>query len=103
MALDNLFTSWKTAKALKDLGIAVTGTVRKNAAGYPPRLLMLKVLNRALEWGHLEATVIHEVACWLWQDSNAVIGMTTGIPLTELVERERKRPRKTASNSKITR
>ena len=47
------------------MGITVTETVRKLAAGYPPRLLMFKVANRALEWGHLEATIIHGVACWL--------------------------------------
>jgi hypothetical protein len=31
------------------------------------------------------------------------IGMTSGISLPEIIERERKRPRKTASNSTITR
>ena len=35
---------------------------------------MLKMANRALEWGHLEATIIHGVAYWLWQDLNAVMG-----------------------------
>ena len=35
---------------------------------------MLKIANRALEWGHLEATIIHGIACWLWQDLNAVMG-----------------------------
>ena len=65
MFLDNLFTSWKSVQALKERGIAVTGTVRKSAAGYPPRLLMLKIVNRTLEWGHLEATIIYGVACWL--------------------------------------
>ena len=34
---------------------------------------MLKIANRALEWGHLEATIIHGIACWLWQDLNAVM------------------------------
>jgi Transposase IS4 len=37
--LDNLFVCWKSAIALKERGIAVTGTVRKGASGYPPRLL----------------------------------------------------------------
>ena len=37
--LDNLFVCWKSAMALKERGIAVTGTVRKGASGYPPRLL----------------------------------------------------------------
>jgi hypothetical protein len=34
--LDNLFVYWKSAIALKECGIAVTGTVRKGASGYPP-------------------------------------------------------------------
>jgi hypothetical protein len=61
--LDNLFTSWKSVQALKERGIAVTSTVRKSAAGYPSPLLMLKIANRALEWSHLEATIIHGIAC----------------------------------------
>jgi hypothetical protein len=36
---DNLFVCWKSVIALKELRIAVIGTVRKGAAGYPPRLL----------------------------------------------------------------
>ena len=65
MFLDNLFTSRKSVQALKEREIAVTRTVRKQAVDYPPRLLMFKIANRALEWGHLEATIIYEVACWL--------------------------------------
>ena len=72
--LDNLFVCWKSAIALKERGIAVTGTVRKGASGYPPRLLQLKKLNRGLLWGELQASIIEEVCCWLWQDSNAVMG-----------------------------
>jgi hypothetical protein len=39
--------------ALKERGIAVIGTVRKGASGYPPRLLQLKKANRGLVWGAL--------------------------------------------------
>ena len=80
--LDNLFVCWKSAITLKERGIAVTGTVRKSAAGYPSRLLQLKKMNRALEWGHLQASVIEEVACWLWQDANAVMGKFTFFSFT---------------------
>jgi Transposase IS4 len=73
--LDNLFVSWKSCYYLKEQGIALTGPVRKGASGYPPRLLKLKLLNRALEWGHLEGSIIRGVACWLWQDANAVMGI----------------------------
>jgi hypothetical protein len=34
--------------ALKERGIAITGTVRKEASRYPPRLLQLKKVNRGL-------------------------------------------------------
>jgi len=71
--LDNLFICWKSAQALKERGIAVTETVQKRAIDYPPQLLLLKKMNRALEWGALQASVIEGVACWLWQDANAVM------------------------------
>lgn len=72
--LDNLFVCWKSAIALKERGIAVTGTARKSATGYPPRLLQLKRLNRGLIWGALQASIVEGVCCWLWQDANAVMG-----------------------------
>ena len=49
MFLDNLFTSWKSVQTLKEREIAITETVRKSVADYSPRLLMLKIANRALE------------------------------------------------------
>jgi bacteriorhodopsin len=35
---------------------------------------MLKKVNRGLVWGALQASIIIGVCCWLWQDSNAVMG-----------------------------
>ena len=46
--LDNLFVCLKSVMVLKERGIAVTGTVWKEASGYPPRLLHLKKVNRGL-------------------------------------------------------
>ncbi len=63
--LNNLFVCWKSAQALKERGIAVIETVRKGATDYSLRLLQLKKMNRALEWGALQASVIEGVACWL--------------------------------------
>jgi hypothetical protein len=40
----------------------------------PPRLLQLKKTNRGLIWGAMQASIIGGVYCWLWQDSNAVMG-----------------------------
>jgi hypothetical protein len=34
--------------ALKERGIAIIGTVKKGASGYPSRLLQLKKANRGL-------------------------------------------------------
>ena len=76
--LDNLFVSWKLCYFLKLKGITVTGTVRKGAVGYPPRLSALKAINIALKWGAIQADIVHGVLCWLWQDHGAVQGMTTG-------------------------
>ncbi len=61
--LNNLFICWKSTQALKERGIAVTETVRKGATGYSPRLLQFKKMNRALEWGALQTSVIEGVAC----------------------------------------
>ena len=65
MSLNNLFTFWKSVQKLKEIEITVTETVRKSIADYLLHLLMFKVANRTLEWGHLEATIIYRVACQL--------------------------------------
>jgi hypothetical protein len=55
--------------------IAVTGTVRKGAVGYPPRLLVLKSVSIVLAWGAMQATILAgNVAAFLWQDNNLVMG-----------------------------
>lgn len=83
--LDNLFVSWKLYYYFSLRDIAVTGTVRKGAAGYPPRLLVLKNASTALAWGAIQATVlVGNVAAFLWQDNNLVMGITTS-PLTNSI------------------
>jgi len=47
--LNNLFVCWKSAQTLKERGIIVIKTIRKEATDYPPQLLQLKKMNRALE------------------------------------------------------
>ena len=101
--LDNLFVSWKLCYFLKLKGIAVTGTVRKGAVGYPPRLSALKAINIALKWGAIQADIVHGVLCWLWQDHGAVQGMTTGYTAQEIVEKNRKKPKKTSTSASIAR
>jgi hypothetical protein len=72
--LDNLFTCWRLCTYLRKQGIAVTGTARKGACGLPPRLLALKAASNGLKWGALQVSIVHEVACFMWQDQSAVLG-----------------------------
>lgn len=72
--LDNLFVCWRLSQYLKERGIALTGTCRKGACGYPPRLLALKGVPTSLNWGALQGTIVKGVFCWLWQDNNLVMG-----------------------------
>ena len=73
--LDNLFVCWRLSQYLKGRGIALTGTCRKGACGYPPRLLALKGVPTSLNWGALQGTIVKGVFAWLWQDNNLVMGM----------------------------
>ena len=51
--LDNLFVCWRLSQYLKLQDTALTGTCRKGACGYPPRLLALKGVPTSLNWGAL--------------------------------------------------
>jgi hypothetical protein len=64
--LDNLFICWRLCQYLKIRDIALTGTCRKGAYGYPPRLLALKGVPTSLNWGALQDTIIKGVFAWLW-------------------------------------
>jgi hypothetical protein len=46
--LDNLFIYWRLYQYLKLRDIALTGTYRKGAYSYPPRLLALKGVPTSL-------------------------------------------------------
>jgi hypothetical protein len=50
---DNLFVCWRLCQYLKLRDIALTGTCRKGACGYPLRLLALKGVLISLNWGAL--------------------------------------------------
>jgi hypothetical protein len=51
--LNNLFMCWRFYQYLKERDIALIGTYRKGACGYPPRLLALKGILISLNWGAL--------------------------------------------------
>jgi hypothetical protein len=59
--LDNLFIYWRLCQYLKLRDIALTGTCRKGAYGYPLRLLVLKGIPIFLNWGALQGTIIKGV------------------------------------------
>ena len=73
--LDNLFVCWRLSQYLKLRDIALTGTCRKGACGYPPRLLALKGVPTSLNWGALQGSIVKGIFAWLWQDNNLVMGM----------------------------
>jgi hypothetical protein len=101
--LDNLFTNIPLANALGELGIGVMGTTRVNALGFPLSLIQLKQAKSPLIWGHLETVITEKVCCFLWQDNNRVLGITTAYNLTNTVIKARKRPSTTSTSATITR
>jgi hypothetical protein len=102
--LDNLFLNVNVAQALLALNICCTGTTRKNAQGIPSWLIDLKKHNRGLVWNSMLAEVVDLTLCFLWQDNNAVLGITTAYCLkNETILRLRKRPSPTSTNARIVR
>ena len=101
--LDNLFLTVPVAQALLFLGILCTGTTRKNAMGVPEELIKLKNKNQALIWNSTFSKIVNGVNCFLWQDNNAVLGITTAYCLHQVVQRWRKRPGDTSTNARIVR
>jgi hypothetical protein len=49
------------------------------------------------------AEPVDRTLCFLWQDNNAVLGMTTMYTLKETIPRLRKRPAPTSTNARIVR
>jgi len=102
--LDNLFLNINVSHALLALNICCTGTTRKNALGIPQWLIKLKEHNRGLVWNSTLAQIEGYTLCFLWQDNNAVLGMTTAFRLKdETVWSYRKRPAPTSTNAHIVR
>jgi hypothetical protein len=101
--LDNLFTNVPLATALGELSIGVMGTTRVAALGLPLGLIQLKQAKTPLIWGHLETTIVKGVGCFLWQDNNRVLGITTAYNPQDTIIRPRKRPSTTSTSATITR
>src|SRR5947199_9913828 len=72
-----------------------------------PSLLRIKNHNRLYLWDSCVAHVVENVLCFMWQDNNAVLGVTTAHslhrPEEDTIIRDRKRPKLTSTNARITR
>ncbi len=102
--LDNLFLNVKVAHVLLKYRIGYLGTTRKNADGIPQDLIDAKNKNYLLQWGEDVSTQVGNALCFLWQDNNAVLGVTTSFSLhreQDHVVKTRKRPKKTSTNAAI--
>ena len=103
--LDNLFLNVEVAHCLPEIGFAVMGTTRKNASGVLNCLVEAKSANRSLVWNSVLAVIVHYCLCFLWQDNNAVIAITTAHSLhrpEDRTETLRHRPKPTSANAAIT-
>jgi hypothetical protein len=101
--LDNLFINQPLLALLRnDLGVAATGTTRKNARGIPWDLIEAQKEKR--EWGSTMPRIIGGVLIGLWQDNAPLIFMTTAHSLKspeDVVLINRKRPALNSTNRPI--
>ena len=79
------------------------GTTRVNALDFPLNLVQLKQATKSpLIWGHSQAVIINNTGCYLWQDNNQVLVITTAYDLTETVIKSQKQPSRTSASATIT-
>jgi hypothetical protein len=101
--LDNLFVNQPLFALLrKDLGVAATGTTRKNARGIPKDLIDAQ--KEKHQWGSTIPRVVGNVLIGLWQDNAPLIFMTTAHSLKspeDVVLINRKRPALNSTNRSI--
>jgi Transposase IS4 len=102
--LDNLFLNINITHALLALNICCMDTTRKNAHGFSAWLIKLKEYNQGLVWNSTLAEINGFTLCFLWQDNNVVLGLTTAFRLKDkTILRHRKRPSPTSTNAHIVR
>ncbi len=126
--LDNLFTSARLLRQLKQEGFGAAGTVRtsktvrekieesigstqqrnalpkENNRGLDPFLSALKLEhNMQIPWGELYLASDGEVLQAAWKDQNIVLFMSTVSDGIEKILRQRRRPPKTATNARTSR
>lgn len=100
--MDNLFSSPKLFRLLREKDIAAVGTVRSNATGFPKVLALRGKKNIRLDWNSLGAEVCEDgsVLALTWVDNGPVQMLTTAhlVGPGHTVERLRRRPRLTSTN-----
>ena len=104
--MDNLFLNVPIVHQLLNMGIGCTGTIRKSAAGLPIELLSKLTEKSSLQWGEHIAVLAGKALCFIWQDNNAVLGITTSFSMhreEDKVVRLRRRPKKTSTNAALIR
>ena len=120
--LDNLFTSARLLRQLKQEGFGAAGTVRTSKTarekieekghtvlkeqnrGLDPLLSSLKLdHNTQIPWGQLYLASDGEVLQAAWKDQNVVLFMSTVSTGMESILRNRRRPAKSATNSRTSR
>ena len=93
--MDNLFTTVPLLSALRDAGIAGTGTARSNA--FPSSA---KKLSDSVPWNTVDSTVVGggSVLAIEWRDQKTVQMLTTLHSVTEKVSKNRRQLRNTSTN-----
>jgi hypothetical protein len=106
--LDNYFTSLPLFEKLRSRHIGACGTTRPHAAGvdYPIIMKKLKELHSHVPYNTICAVPVGSVLCFAWQDNNIVLGLSTIHTVnqpSDLIQRMRRRPKKTSTNGAIVR
>jgi hypothetical protein len=88
--------------------IGACGTIRPHAAGadFPILMKQLKQYASHVPYNTICAIPVGNVLCFAWQDNNIVLGLSTIHTVnkdSDLIERMRRRPKKTSTNAAIVR
>ena len=91
MFLDNLFLNINMAHCLLIIDFTIIDTTRKNAIGLPTLLTNILAKDKEakkdnkkrqpLAYNSVLAIVIYKCLCFLWQDNNSVLAITTAYSL----------------------
>ncbi|KAF2180779.1 hypothetical protein K469DRAFT_591445, partial [Zopfia rhizophila CBS 207.26] len=101
--IDNLFTLIKLLERLRQEGIGGAGTIRTR---FSYKLMNIKLYHTDnLQWGELyyDLSKNKTVLQAAWKDAQVVLFTNTVAKPEKFIEREQKRPAKTATNAKYTR